>query len=186
MSRKRHLYGTAAAVLVGGFLLSGSVAFAQQPQQPQIPGVSVTWNQARDAALGAVPGTVVEQEMEFRGGRVAYEVEILPQGGGMKREVLIDASNAAVLSNRVDFAAAASLLGPTARSLPPPGQQARSRWIVIVENERRLARVRGRGLQEHGHAPRSVRWGRSWPWWRPPEPESRPHARSDCRTSAEP
>jgi uncharacterized membrane protein YkoI len=40
--------------------------------------------------------------MEFRGGRVAYEVEILPQGGGMKREVLIDASNAAVLSNRVD------------------------------------------------------------------------------------
>jgi hypothetical protein len=99
MSRKRHLYGTAAAVLVGGFLLSGSVAFAQQPQ---IPGVSVTWNQARDAALGAVPGTVVEQELEFRGGRVAYEVEIVPQGGGMKREVLIDASNAAVLSNRVD------------------------------------------------------------------------------------
>ena len=99
MSRKRHLYGTAAAVLVAGFLLSGSAAFAQQPQ---IPGVSVTWNQARDAALGAVPGTVLEQEMEFRGGRIAYEVEILPQGGPPVREVLIDASNGSVLSNRVD------------------------------------------------------------------------------------
>jgi hypothetical protein len=49
MSRKRHLYGTAAAALVAGFLLSGSVAFAQQP------GVGVTWEQARQGA-GHGPG----------------------------------------------------------------------------------------------------------------------------------
>jgi uncharacterized membrane protein YkoI len=98
MSHKGHFYGTAAAALVAGFLLSGSVAFAQEAPPPQIPGVSVTWTQARDAALGAVPGTVLEQKMDFEFGRVAYKVEILPQGGGPKREVLIDASNGTVVS----------------------------------------------------------------------------------------
>jgi uncharacterized membrane protein YkoI len=131
MIRMRHHYGTAAAVLVAGFLLSGSVAFAQTPpepdsapppdpapgflanipgdaqpqppapsapQQPQIPGVSVTWTQARDAALAAVPGTVLEQKMDFELGRVAYKVEILPQGTNLKREVLIDASTGQVLT----------------------------------------------------------------------------------------
>jgi hypothetical protein len=71
MSRKRHLYGAAAAALVAGFLLSGSVAFAQQP------GVGVTWEQARDKALGTVPGTVVGMEWDEprMGVGLAYEVE---------------------------------------------------------------------------------------------------------------
>jgi len=133
MNRKRHFYGTAAAVLAAGFLLSGSVAFAEtpseadaapptdpasgfltnspsvaqaqpgvpgtpQPQQPQIPGFSITWNQARDAALAAVPGTVLELKADFEAGRAAYKVEILPQGANLTREVLIDASNGSVLT----------------------------------------------------------------------------------------
>jgi hypothetical protein len=102
MSPKLHLFGAAAAVLIAGGLLTASPAAAQTP------GPGITWQQARDAALSAVPGTVLEQEMEwFRGnattaGTMAMEVEIRPQDGGPIREVVIDASTGAVLSNTVD------------------------------------------------------------------------------------
>jgi hypothetical protein len=101
MSPKRHVFGTAAAVLlVGGIFAS--------PAAAQTPGPGITWQQARDAALSVVPGTVLEQEWEwFRGsataaGTMAMEVEIRPQDGGPVREVVIDASTGAVLQNMVD------------------------------------------------------------------------------------
>jgi uncharacterized membrane protein YkoI len=74
---------------------------APAPQQAQ-PPAAITAEQARNAALGAVPGTVLEQELEDEAGRVAWEVKILPQGGGPAREVVVDASTGAVLSNAVD------------------------------------------------------------------------------------
>jgi Peptidase propeptide and YPEB domain len=124
MRHKRLVNGAAAVVLVAVGLLSGSTAFALEqpaadplaggsvfaqqqpapppPAPPAPPPATLTWNQARSAALSAVPGTVLEMEWEWYGGRAAYEVEIRPQGGGPVREVLIDASNGAVLRNRVD------------------------------------------------------------------------------------
>jgi uncharacterized membrane protein YkoI len=86
-------------------LVTAAQASAQQqtpaPAQAQ-PPVSITADQARGAALGAVPGTVLEQELEDEAGRVAWEVKILPQAGGPAREVVVDASTGAVLSNLVD------------------------------------------------------------------------------------
>jgi hypothetical protein len=76
---------------------------APAPPATQVqPPATLTWDQARSAALSAVPGTVLEQEWEWVGGRAAYEVEIRPQNGGPVREVLIDASNGTVLRNMVD------------------------------------------------------------------------------------
>jgi hypothetical protein len=111
MSPKRHVLGTAAAVLlVGGMFASPAFAQTQPtpgtPQAQPTPGIS--WQQAIQTALGAVPGTVLEQEMEwFRGNAttaatMAMEVEIRPQDGGPVREVVIDASTGAVLQNNVD------------------------------------------------------------------------------------
>ena len=125
MRHKPLVKGAAAVILVAVGILSGSTAFAQDqppdlvaaqqqpappppepapppPAPPGPPPATLTWNQARAAALSAVPGTVLEMEWEWYGGRAAYEVEIRPQGGGLVREVLIDASNGTVLRNRVD------------------------------------------------------------------------------------
>jgi hypothetical protein len=93
MNPKRLVSGTGAAFLAAGGLLAGAArpTFAQAP-----PGI-ITAEQARAAALAAVPGTVLEVELERFGGRVAYEVEVRPLNGGTVVEVLIDASNSAVL-----------------------------------------------------------------------------------------
>jgi uncharacterized membrane protein YkoI len=40
--------------------------------------------------------------MEDEAGRATFEVSILPQAGGPEREVVVDASTGAVLSNTVD------------------------------------------------------------------------------------
>jgi uncharacterized membrane protein YkoI len=69
---------------------------------PAQPPVAITADQARGAALGAVPGTVLEQELDDEAGRAAWEVKVLPQAGGPAREVVVDASTGAVLSNAVD------------------------------------------------------------------------------------
>jgi uncharacterized membrane protein YkoI len=63
---------------------------------------ALSWQQAQDAALSVVQGTVLEIEMKRWRGTVAYEVEVRPQSGGRARELLIDASNGTVLRNRLD------------------------------------------------------------------------------------
>ena len=94
MNPKRLVYGTGAAVVVaGGLAWPGSVAFAQV----------ITPQQARERALAAVPGTVLEVELERKRGLVAYEVEVLRNDGSVV-EVLVDASTPAptVLATAVD------------------------------------------------------------------------------------
>jgi len=63
--------------------------------------VTVTPEQARDAALTAVSGTVGEVELENENGAVVYSVEIT-DASGSRFDVKIDAGNAAVLYQGVD------------------------------------------------------------------------------------
>lgn len=52
------------------------------------------------AARAAVPGHVMEIELERKRGVWVYEVEVLPQSGGRKRELIFDAQTGALLSLR--------------------------------------------------------------------------------------
>ena len=65
---------------------------AQLAQQAQI-----SQDQARAAALAAVPGTVQATRLDREGGRVVYEVTVQPQAGGQAMDVQVDASNGNVL-----------------------------------------------------------------------------------------
>ncbi|HSE57562.1 MAG TPA: PepSY domain-containing protein [Nitrospiraceae bacterium] len=55
-----------------------------------IASAMITLQQAVDKAVGDVPGTVVEAELEKHDGRVVYEIEIIDEQG-KECEVLIDA-----------------------------------------------------------------------------------------------
>ncbi len=54
------------------------------------------------AARAAVPGHVMEIELERKRGVWVYEVEVLPQSGGRKMELIFDAQIGALLSLRKD------------------------------------------------------------------------------------
>lgn len=60
------------------------------------PLAKISPDQARDAALAAVPGTAGKVELENENGNVVYAVEIT-DGSGAKHDVKIDAGNGAVL-----------------------------------------------------------------------------------------
>ncbi|MBM3577769.1 MAG: hypothetical protein FJX40_08910 [Alphaproteobacteria bacterium] len=55
-----------------------------------------------EAARAAVPGQVIEIELERKRRTWVYEVEILPQSGGRKMELVFDAQTGALLSRRKD------------------------------------------------------------------------------------
>jgi len=64
----------------------------------------VTPEQAKQAALAAVPGRVTEVELENEGGSVVYSVEITTPGTTTEVEVEVDAGNAKVLAQETDHA----------------------------------------------------------------------------------
>jgi uncharacterized membrane protein YkoI len=84
----------ALALIVGG-LLVGTHALAQGERAQ----TAISEEQARAAALVAVPGAVLEIELENENGRLVYEVEIRPAAGGPAVEVLVDAASGAVLGS---------------------------------------------------------------------------------------
>lgn len=90
--RKLRIVASAGAALVAaGSLPFGGVALAQ-----------TTLEQARAAALAAVPGgTVLEIETERKGGRVTYEVEIRRPDGQVV-EVMVDMATPTVLGTALD------------------------------------------------------------------------------------
>ncbi len=98
MSTKAFIRRTGAVIVVVGALVAGGWVLAQEQQPPQ---TRITQEQARDAALAAVPGTVLEIELENEGGRTFYEVEIQPRAGGQPVEVRVDPSTGAVLGTSV-------------------------------------------------------------------------------------
>lgn len=62
---------------------------------------TITLQQAVDKAVGNVPGTVVEAELEKHDGRVVYEIEIIDEQG-KECEVLIDAKTGETLKIKRD------------------------------------------------------------------------------------
>jgi hypothetical protein len=96
----RHNKVLRSVIVLGiSCLLAGSSAQAQQPEPPQ---VSITGEQARAAALTAYPGTVLEADLDRVGGRVVWEVKLLPQGGGPAIEVRLDAATGALVEANPD------------------------------------------------------------------------------------
>jgi len=61
---------------------------------------TVTPDEAEAAALAAVPGTVIEVELDDENGGVVYEVEIDTDSGRV--EVMVDAGNASILHQDID------------------------------------------------------------------------------------
>jgi hypothetical protein len=87
-----------ATTVVAGSLLTGGLALAQ----PQPPQVGIPLDQARAAALAAVPGTVLETELDRYTGRNAYEFKVQPQSGGLTVDVHVDAATGQVLGTGED------------------------------------------------------------------------------------
>lgn len=96
MKRTQILIGVGVLLAIVA-VLAVATAFAQS--QPQ---VAVSEAQARVAALGAFPGTVLETELDRYSGRVAYEFKIRPQNGGPADDVHVDATTGAVLGIGAD------------------------------------------------------------------------------------
>lgn len=64
---------------------------------------TITADEARDAALAAVPGTAGEVELENENGNVVYGVEIT-DASGASHDVKVDAGNGTVLAQEADDA----------------------------------------------------------------------------------
>jgi len=65
------------------------------------PLATITADQARDAALAAVPGTVGKVELDNENGAVVYSVEVT-DGSGSNIDVKVDAGNGAVVHQGAD------------------------------------------------------------------------------------
>lgn len=63
---------------------------------------SVTAGKAEAIALRAVPGTVTDMELDDDDGRLRWEVDVRPRGGGADREVHVDATTGKVLATAAD------------------------------------------------------------------------------------
>jgi Peptidase propeptide and YPEB domain len=105
----------AAALLAGGL----TVARGQQPQ------VAIAEDQARAAALAALPGTILETELDRYTGRIAYEFKIQPQSGGRAIDVHVDATTGIVLGTGNDTEADDED-GPSGRGSSPAPAAARA------------------------------------------------------------
>jgi uncharacterized membrane protein YkoI len=70
----------------------------QDPPMPPPTTVTISVQQARTAALAAVPGQIHSEKIDSEHGRWVYEFEIQPTTTAMtKREVDVDAATGAVL-----------------------------------------------------------------------------------------
>ena len=69
------------AAVIYGMLVMGAMTFVHFPElQADEAQARIGAQQAREAALRAVPGTVRDHELETRRGRLVYSVEIAPSG----------------------------------------------------------------------------------------------------------
>jgi hypothetical protein len=102
MSKRRKLLRGTGAALVAGTLLAAAPATASAQVPSPTTGPRVTLEQAQAAALAAVPGTVLEYELERERGRTLYEFEIQRQSDNRVVEVMVDAQSGAVLGSELD------------------------------------------------------------------------------------
>ncbi len=71
--------------------------FGRESQAALARQAKVTADQARSAALAAVPGTVQGVRLDREEGTVVYEVRIQPQAGAAPMDVTVDATTGKVL-----------------------------------------------------------------------------------------
>lgn len=95
--RRRMLVVAIAAVL----LIAGGVTAAVALSGNDVPDVPVSEDEAIAAATEAVPGNVLEVELEEEHGVLGYEVEIEVAGGSVI-EVMVDPDTAEVLGQEID------------------------------------------------------------------------------------
>ncbi len=95
--KRRVLVVAMTAVL----LIVGGVAAAVALSGDDLPEVPVTQDEAVAAATAAVPGDVLEVELEKENGVVGYEVEIKTSDGSMV-EVMVDPQTGEVLGQGPD------------------------------------------------------------------------------------
>lgn len=103
-TRRRWVIGAVlATVLTLGAAAVSHAAFERMERSPARQAelaqqATITADQARDAAIAVIPGTVRRMHLEREwGGGLIYEIEIRPSGGRGETEVEVDASTGAIL-----------------------------------------------------------------------------------------
>ena len=91
------LLGVVMIALIAFAAAFGRGDFGRESQAALARQAKVTADQARSAALAAVPGTVQGVRLNREEGAVVYEARIQPQAGGAPMEVTVDATTGKVL-----------------------------------------------------------------------------------------
>jgi uncharacterized membrane protein YkoI len=87
------------------FMLALALGCGGSHDKPTVPppNLPVSIEQARSAALAAVPGQVEREKLDDEDGRWVYEFKIRPAiAGASKHEVDVDATTGAVLEVEAD------------------------------------------------------------------------------------
>jgi uncharacterized membrane protein YkoI len=84
-------------------LLSPAVTFAGESRDEPVtrtaatPHAKISEEQAKQAALKAVPGEVTDATIEKKRGKMVYVIEIVARDDGAETDVLVDMDSGAVL-----------------------------------------------------------------------------------------
>jgi hypothetical protein len=87
------------AAVIYGMLLMGTIAFVYYPElQADEVQAKIGAEQAREAALRAVPGTVKDSDLESEHGRLIYSFEIVRPGQRGITEVNVSAMDGSIFN----------------------------------------------------------------------------------------
>jgi uncharacterized membrane protein YkoI len=85
-------------LLSPGMTLAGESRDEPVARTAAIPHAKISEEQAKQAALKAVPGAVTDATIEKKRGKMVYVIEIVARDDGAETDVLVDMDSGAVLS----------------------------------------------------------------------------------------
>lgn len=88
-----------SVIAVAGAITTSALAIAQNNNTIQ---AAVTLDQASSLALSAVPGSIVEAELEDENGKIVWELEVV-DAKNQTVEIVIDATSGVILSQDIDL-----------------------------------------------------------------------------------
>jgi len=97
------LGGVISAFMVLRRRWKGGSVTGESKEQMLLKESRLDLNGAVSRALGYIPGTPVEVELEEEHGMPVWEVDIVPRKGGPTRQVLIDAKTGDVLEMKAEI-----------------------------------------------------------------------------------